>query len=355
MNKKRFLLLLLSAILLSTLLTFGNEDREYIKVKTVVIEETKTLQGERTVQHVVVEILQGKFKGNIVKFNHELIEGSQYNIPLKENMKVYIQLTMEAEKLVNVNFLDISREGYILILFAIFFLLLILFGGVTGFRSFIALFITALCIIKIFMPMIIKGYSFIISTVLVCSIIIIASFLLISGFTRKSLSTIVGTIGGTILSGVLALYFGNLIQLTGISDETIQMLVTHTNLQIDYRGLLYSGITIGVLGAVMDVSMTITSVICEIKKNNSSVSITSLFLSGLSVGRDIMATMTNTLILAYAGTSLPLLFLFALSDMPIVDIINSQFIATEIIRSLSGSIGLILTIPITSFVAAINS
>ncbi|WP_026478087.1 YibE/F family protein [Alkaliphilus transvaalensis] len=355
MGIKRCVLLLIAVLLLTTTIAFGLEDREYLKVKAVVVEERQDLQEGIIVQQIEVKLLEGKYKGNTLAFSHELIAGSQYNIPLKENMKVYVQLTLLEGKLVNARFMDISREGYIYILFGLFFFLLIIFGGKTGFRSFIALLITAFGIFKVYMPMIIKGYSFITSTVLVCTLIIIASFVLISGFSRKSLSAIIGTIGGTVLSGVLALFFGNLIQLTGVSDETIQMLVAYTDLNIDYRGLLYSGITIGVLGAVMDVSMTITSVICEIKKNNKKVSISSLFFSGLSVGRDIMATMTNTLILAYAGTSLPLLFLFSLSDMPLIEIINSQYIATEILRSLSGSIGLILTIPITSFIASINS
>ncbi|MBM7614697.1 YibE/F family protein [Alkaliphilus hydrothermalis] len=356
MNKKSLIaLVLIFSMLINTFSAYGNEDVEYIKAKATVLKVTTEQQGEVMIQHVEARILEGIYEGNTVDFSHKLIKGSPYNIALEKNMKIYVQLAMNNGKLENISFRDISREGYITILFALFFILIILFGGFTGLRSFIALGITAFCILKIFMPMIIKGYGFIITTILVCSIIIIVSFILISGFSKKSFTAIAGTIGGTILSGVLALYFGNLIQLTGISDDTIQMLVTHTELDIDYRGLLYSGITIGVLGAVMDVSMTITSVICEIKKANSKARISTLFLSGLSVGRDIMATMTNTLILAYAGTSLPLLFFFTLSNMPIVDLINSQFLATEILRSLSGSIGLILTIPITSFIAAINS
>ncbi|SCX81204.1 YibE/F family protein [Alkaliphilus peptidifermentans] len=330
-------------------------NKEYTKVKAVVLEEVVIQQNEASVQSVKVRILEGEFKDSVIQFNHRLIEGSKYNIQLVENMKVFVQLTTENNQLISIAFLEVVRDGYLLILLILFFALLILFGGFKGFRSFIALIITGLCLVKIFMPMIIQGYNFILSTVLVCSIIVIASFILISGFSKKSLCAILGTIGGTIVSGILAVLFGNLIQLTGISDETVQMLVTQTNLNIDYRGLLYSGITIGVLGAVMDVSMTITSVVFEIKKTNKKVRISTLFFSGLSVGKDIMATMTNTLILAYAGTSLPLLFLFAVGEMTLVDIVNTQYIASEIIRSLCGSIGLLLTIPITSLIAATNN
>ncbi len=329
--------------------------REYSKVKAQVLSVEAENDQESQVQIVEVKVLQGELKGKQLRFTYQPIALSEYNIALKKNTKIFIQLTIEDNKLVGVSFVDVVRDGPLILLVTLFFLLIILFGGFKGFRSFISLLITGLFIFKLYLPMILKGYSFIFTTVLICCGIILISFILIDGFTRKSFSAILGTIGGTLFSGLLALYFGNKIYLNGLSDETIHMLITQTNLTIDYTGLLYSGITIGVLGAIMDVSMTITSVIYEIKRSNTAVSITSLMLSGLAVGKDIMATMTNTLILAYAGTSLPLLFFLTLSDMSIMGAINSQFIATEILRALCGSIGLILTIPVTSFIAAINS
>ncbi|KAB3537838.1 YibE/F family protein [Alkaliphilus pronyensis] len=358
MNKKSLLIILcvLCSLFCNLLIANATEElKEYTKVKAYVIEEKVTETNQIMLQTIRVRILDGQFKDRIIEFNHRIIEDSKFNIRLHKNMKVFVQLTIENNQLSNIAFIDVVKDEYLLLLSAIFFILLVIFGGFKGLRSFIALIITGLCLVKLFMPMIIKGYSFVFSTIAVSGVIIITSFLLISGFTKKSLCAILGTLGGTIASGLLAIYFGNLIQLTGVSDETVQILITQTNLNINYRGLLYSGITIGVLGAVMDVSMTITSVIFEIKSTNRKTSISKLFFSGLSVGKDIMATMTNTLILAYAGTSLPLLFLFSVGEMTLIDIVNTQYIASEIIRSLCGSIGLLLTIPITSLIAAINS
>lgn len=325
----------------------------YEKVRAVVKQVENLKEDELEIQQVEAELLNGKFESTVVSFKHFLIEGSKSNVALSENMKVFLNIRISGDEITNVSYGDVVRDGYLKALFGLFFVLLIIFGGFKGFRSFVALVITALCLIYLFIPMILRGYNFIMSAVVVSSIIVVTSFVIISGFTMKSLVAILGTIGGTMTSGVLAIFFGNKIHLTGISDEIVELLVAYSTIPIDYRGLLYSGIIIGALGAVMDVSMTITSVIFEIKRTNPDTRIRSLFFSGLSVGKDIMATMTNTLILAYVGTSLPLLLIFVFSDMPVVDIINSQFIASEIIRSLCGSIGLVLTIPITSVLAAL--
>ncbi len=141
--------------------------------------------------------------------------------------------------------------------------------------------------------------------------------------------------------------------ITGIENEYSQFLILELGVQIDFRGLLFSGIILGTLGAVMDVSMSIASVLHEIRTQKEKVSFIELFTSGLRVGRDIMATMVNTLILAYAGTALPLFLFLSFMNMEAINIINSEAIAVEIIRALCGSIGLIMAVPFTSFVGAI--
>lgn len=345
-------------ILFFTSVALGIENQHqysYKKVKATVVEEDIIQDSEMQIQLIKAKVVEGLYKNQEVQFRHSLIEDVKYNIPLKKNMKVFLMLQMRDNELIAVGFIDIVRDFHLKLLFLLFVILLVVFGGFKGVRSFIALVVTALCILYIFIPCILRGYNFILSTIITSTIVVITSFILISGFTRKSLSAILGTIGGTATSAVLAIFFGNKIYLTGVTDELLEVLVTYSNYAIDYKGLLYSGIIIGALGAVMDVSMTITSVIYEIKSKTPDIRIRALFFSGLSVGRDIMATTTNTLILAYVGTSLPLLLAFVFGDRSLVDIVNSQYISSEIVRALCGSIGLIMTIPITSVVAAINS
>ena len=149
--------------------------------------------------------------------------------------------------------------------------------------------------------------------------------------------------------------FRSLMALTGLSEDHIQTFVRYSDVKINYRGLLFSGIIIGAMGAIMDVSMSITSFIFEIKDKYPNTTAQSLFKSGLNVGKDMMATMSNTLILAYAGASLPLFLLFTSMEIPFLDAINLEFISEEILRSLCGSIGLILTIPLSSLLASIKA
>lgn len=353
--KKMIVFLLTGCVFIISIANANANGNTHLRLRAVVIEEETISQNGANTQIVKAKILEGRFEGKAVEFSHRLVEGSEVDIRLTKNMHVFVQITLNQNGLISVDFVDVVRDRYIYIMLTIFFVFLVIFGGYKGFRSFVAHALTAVCILKIFMPMILKGHSFIIATTVSSIVITVVTFVVIDGITRKSLSSILGTIDGTIIAGLLAIYFGNLMEIVGTAEESMQMLILYTDLEIDYRGLLYSGITIGELGAVMDVSMTVSSVIFEIKMKKPNIKKTSLMLSGISVGRDVMATMTNTLILAYAGASFPLLFLFFYMELSFVDIINTQQIAAEIVRSLSGSIGIILTIPATAIIAAYNT
>ena len=159
---------------------------------------------------------------------------------------------------------------------------------------------------------------------------------------------------GVLVAGLISYLVGSQINLTGMSaDEATILLYIPQEITFDFRNLLFAGIILGALGAIMGVGMSITSSIDEIYKANNQLSVKELFDSGMNVGKDIMGTMINTLILAYAGTSIPLLLVFMAYETSMTKIINMDIIATEIVRALSGSIGLILTIPITALIASI--
>jgi len=138
-------------------------------------------------------------------------------------------------------------------------------------------------------------------------------------------------------------------KLTGFGDDESQMLMyIPQNVTFDFRGLLFAGILIGTMGATMDVGMSIASAMHEIKENSPNIKTSALFRAGMNVGRDAMATMSNTLILAYAGGSLHMMLLLMAYQTPFTHIINWDMIASEILRSLAGSIGIIFAIPITA-------
>jgi len=125
------------------------------------------------------------------------------------------------------------------------------------------------------------------------------------------------------------------------------------NIHLDVQGLLFAGIIIGALGAVMDVSMSVSSAVEEVKKANPTLDAADLFRSGLNVGRDVMGTMSNTLILAYTGSSVPLLLIFMAYQESLLKMINLDMIASEIVRALSGSLGMVMVAPLTAFIAGL--
>ena len=153
------------------------------------------------------------------------------------------------------------------------------------------------------------------------------------------------------MAGWLAYTFGDLAQLSGLATEEERMLMYVDNINFDMRGLLFAGILIGAVGAIMDVTMSVASAISEVKRANPDMKTTELIAAGMSVGRDIMGTMANTLILAYTGGALPFMLLFMVYEMEPLRIVNWELIVTEIIRALVGSIALVISVPITAVIA----
>ncbi|MGF7058953.1 YibE/F family protein [Brassicibacter mesophilus] len=334
---------------------YAEENDQYKQYTAVVTEIEEDAKNDGIIYHIQAKFKNGPYKNKLIKFDHIPIENTQSDIELRKGMTIIVSLYLVDGKIERADLSDVYRIDTIKVLAITFMVFLIIFGGFKGLRSAFSLILTFLLIIFCLIPLLLNNYNPILATVITSSIAIFINFLLISGFSSKSFCAIISTIGGTIVAGLCAYYFGNYMSLTGLADEHVQNLVAYTNISIDYRGLLFSGIIIGTIGAVMDVGMSITSFIFEIKNKHPHTSQLSLFRSGLTVGKDIMSTMTNTLILAYAGASLPLLLFFVTMDASFIDSINMEFISEEILRSLCGSIGLILTIPISSFMASIKA
>ena len=151
----------------------------------------------------------------------------------------------------------------------------------------------------------------------------------------------------------MALIFNHLAKMSGACEDAIQLSVSMSTINFDFRDLLFAGIIVSALGACMDVGMSIASSLDEIKMKKSDITWTELFKSGMNIGRDVIGTMTNTLILAYVGSSLTLILLFMACNMNIVEILNKETIAEQVISAIAGSMGVIYTVPITSFIYSI--
>jgi uncharacterized membrane protein len=305
-------------------------------------------------QLVTVEITSGRFRGHVEEIENFLTGIPFRDLVLQEGDHVLLFLELDEGRLHSVNIYDIARDRYIYILVAMFSGAVILVGGLKGIKSLITLAIMGLVIVFWLLPLILQGHNPLLLTILFASLITLVTLFIVGGINSKSLSATVGAIGGLLVAGLVAWVFGNAARLTGFSSEEAQLLqFADLPRAIDIRGLLFSGIIIGALGAVLDVAMSISSSVAEIRAANPLLGGRGLFQAGFRVGRDILGTMVNTLILAYAGGALPLLLLFMAYDLSFMRIINMDLIATEVVRSLAGSFGLLTAIPLTAIAAAI--
>lgn len=298
-----------------------------------------------------VKILEGKYKGETVIIKREIIEYSSHDFNLNIGDKVLVELYLNDNGCLEGRFINIWRIDKLKNLSLIFIISIILFGGLKGALSISSLIFSAYIILKFMVPGILKGYNIMIVSTLSALIIIVVSFILIAGFTKKSLVSMLGTMGGTITAGLLAYTYSKLMNITGMADENVMFLITNVGLELDFGSLYMSSILIGTIGAIMDVSMSITTSMFEIKKQSPKIKTKDLIQSGFRIGKDIMSTMVNTLILAYAGSSMPLIIINVLSDIEYIYAVNSEILAMEIIRSLCSSIGLVMTIPLTVIIA----
>ena len=238
-------------------------------------------------------------------------------------------------------------------LIGLFLLILCLIGGKRGIYSAIALVFTFICIIGLYLPLLYEGASPFPLTIAVVCLITIVSLLLIGGFTKKTVCATIGTIMGVAVSGIIAMLFGKLSHISGYNTEEIENLIyVAQNCKLQVGDLLYSGILIASLGAVMDVAMSISSTIQEIHDRNPEISKKELFKSGIHVGKDMMGTMSNTLILAFAGGSINTLVFIYAYNYEYLQMINMFDIGIEIIQGVASSMGVILTVPICSFLSA---
>lgn len=327
---------------------------EFYRGKVISVSDYEAADPYATLeQQAEVEITSGPHSGERVSIDSTYIEDDFYlNIYLEEEMRVILAVN-EAEGAIQEAYLhDVARERGLYFLLVVFLLLLLLVGRLQGVKTIITLGFTGLVIIKVILPLLLRGYEPIPLVTISAIGIIIFTLVVIGGVNAKSFAAIVGTVCGVTLAGILALWVGEISHLTGFSTEEAQM-IYFMEQEINIRGLLFAGIIVGSLGAVTDVGMSVASAAAEVREANPRISTMELTRSALNVGRDIMGTMSNTLVLAYVGGAIPLLLLLTGYEMDWLEIINMDLIATEFVRGIAGSIGLIVSIPVTAIVAGL--
>lgn len=304
-------------------------------------------------QIVRVKVLDGLYKDEIITINHRYVKYSITNFDLSIGKKVILEHYYDSNNELKWRIVTVWRAYYLKEFLFVFLFLLVIFGRIKGLMSLASLVFSGFVVIKYMIPLILKGHDAVLVAIVCSSVIIVVSFIMISGFTIKTLVATLGTVGGSLSAGVLSHLYSKVCGITGLVDEEVMFLVTNIGVDIDFRGLYMGGVIIGTIGVIMDVSMSIASFLFEIKDKSPGILPFDLFRSGLKVGKDVMSTMVNTLVLAYVGSSMPLIIMLVTSDTPLLQSVNSEIVAVEVIRSLAGSVGLILAIPLTSLLSCI--
>lgn len=247
---------------------------------------------------------------------------------------------------------DFQRGGSLLWLGALFVAAVLLLGRWKGLASLVGLGLTFVVLVSFVLPAILAGSNPLAVAVVGSAVIMFVVLYLTHGFSARTSTAALGTLASLVLIGVLGVAFSAVSRLTGIDDETSE-LINVFGAGIDVRGLLLAGMIIGALGVLDDVTVTQASAVWELRAANPDLGMVGLFTAALRIGRDHVSAAVNTLALAYAGAALPLLLLFSVSGRGIGDVLTTQTIATEIVRTLVGSIGLVASVPITTALAAL--
>lgn len=247
-----------------------------------------------------------------------------------------------------------ARFEILLVFGAIFFILLLIFGRIKGLNTIISLSYTILAIFVVFIPSVLNGYNIYLISTITCIFTIIMTLLITNGATSKSIATMMGCIFGVGIAAILSIMFDKLLRLTGVLDEhSIYLTYLDSGISIDLKALIFAMIVIGALGAVMDVAMDIASSLYEIRHHVEKISFVDLVKSGIRIGRDVMGTMANTLVLAYIGSSLCSILLLITYAASLRELLNREAIVVEILQALIGSTAILLTIPLTAIVCGI--
>ena len=347
---KKFFLILFLFFLVAIVPVSAEDEFSVLPSQYGVVKSIQYIDDDNihTKQIVEIELLKAPFKNKKIITENVLTGNPYYDIKLKKGSKVVLHVE-ENEDGLNFAIMDIYRANVLTILSLLFAGLLIYVGRKKGLYSLISIVITALLISHLLAPMILFGVNPILGTVLVSLLSTAATMYLVGGFNQKSTSAILGCVSSIIFAGLLSFLTVKLASLNGFSSEH-SMFLYSAHPELNFVGISISTIILATLGAVMDVAMSIASTVNEIYELDNTKTVKELFKSGMNVGRDIIGTMANTLILVYLGSSLPLLLLS--SNIDLQKFMNLNQVVTEISAALIGSSAIVICVPITAIIAS---
>ncbi len=322
---------------------------------TKILEEGQIELGGKSqlYQVMMVELLEGEYQGIPIQMDYGKRQLRSDTLRFSPGDEIFVTISKSSDGVLQAYYVDYVRSGPMLVLAIVFVLAILVMAGRKGLGSLVALGISMLMIIGYVIPHILSGEDPV-KVSLIGSIILLAITLYLTyGWNLKTHASVVSMMLSLFLTGAITLLFVSLTRLTGYGDENAIYLIQYSSAQIDPRGLLLGGMIIGALGVLDDLVTSQSAAIVEIHDANPSLGFRRTFQKGMRIGQDHVAATVNTLVLAYTGAALPLLLLFTLGNGNYGFLINSEFLAEEIVRTLVGSLGLIAAVPISTLVASV--
>lgn len=317
------------------------------KVLDVVASEVKEIPGtetKHTYQTIRVEVLDGPKKGETITIENDYLE-------LKKGNKFYFNYLVDINGNERYGIINIDRRSSLVLIVIIFIGVIIWFGRWQGVRSLLALLASFFAIFFILLPGLLNGWNPLLTSSLVSSGILFGAIFFTHGFNRESLVAYSGTMIAVLITGLFALFAVSITSLSGFTGDETTYLNLGTGGTLDFTGLLLGAIIIGILGVLDDIAVTQAAVVSELYDSNPEMSKKEVYSRALRIGREHVGALVNTLVLAYTGASLPILLYFKMADMSFDTVVNLEIFATEIVRAIVGSIGLVLTVPIVTILA----
>ena len=321
-------------------------------VVTAILRDNLQPDGTRVGDQLVeAEMTTGVRKGETLQMTSS--SGYLFGAACTEGMHVIVMQSVAGDT--TVASVYSQDRGNILILFALLYLAaLVVIGGWQGLKGALGLAFTFLAILYLYLPLVYLGWSPLWTAVLLCAVTTAVTMYLIGGAALNTVVASAGTVAGVVVAGLMATIFGWATGISGWNVSDIETLITLWNTNgINVGELLFAGLLISSLGAVMDVAMSVASSMAEVLAQNPGMHRTALFASGMRIGRDMMGTDSNTLILAFAGGSISMLLLDYAYDLPALQILNSNNIGIAVMQGLAGSFGVVLAVPLTVALATL--
>lgn len=309
-------------------------------------------EGRRVgTQELEIRILTGTHKDEIMSLTNYM--SALFNVDLEKGDNIIVRIMTDENGAYYASVFNYDRGMVIGGFVLIFFVLLAVLGGKKGIGALLGLLFTLACVWFILIPALIIGLPIIAVTVGIIIITSVCALILLNGISEKTWCAILGCVIGVITAGAIAALVGHITPINGFNMSEAENLILYgADKGLKISGLLVCGVLISALGAVMDVALGIASSVNELSLQNHKAKAKELFHSGMNIGKDAMGTMANTLILAFAGSSLNMLILVQTYDIPFRQLINTDYICIEIIQSISGAMGILLTVPIVAFISA---